>query len=161
MSQIYKAVSSTNLPSNVPTTFQTDSGNATPAANIIIFHGVGGTFSGTGNTVTFTVNAEGISWVDESGAFVSAANGAYFISGAATTTLPVGSQSSTINYSVDTTSQLVISAGTGQKIRIGSSISSTGGSATSNAQGSSLRLVFRAADSTWISISNNGTWTLV
>ncbi len=39
----------------IPTTFQTDSGNATPAANIIIFHGVGGTFSGSGNTVTFTV----------------------------------------------------------------------------------------------------------
>lgn len=163
MSQIYKAVSSTNLPSNVPTIFHTVNGNATPVANTITFTGIGGAFSASGSTVTFTVTSTGFTWNDVSGAFVSAPNNGYFVFNMSTTTLPVGAQGNTIEFIVDTalSSALVITAGAGQKIRIGTSVSSVNGTATSNALGSTVELIFRASDSTWIAGDNNGTWSLV
>lgn len=60
MSQIYKSLTSGPVPPDVPDTFQTESGNAVPAANVIIFatdntssnfdNGI--TNTGAGNTVT-------------------------------------------------------------------------------------------------------------
>ncbi len=55
MSQFFISVPG-GIPS-VATTFATnpDNGTATPIANVITFHGVGGTFSASGGQVTFTV----------------------------------------------------------------------------------------------------------
>jgi hypothetical protein len=60
MSQIFTSSSSSPSPPDVPTTFQTDSGNAVPAANILLLladdttdnNANGITTEGSGNTVT-------------------------------------------------------------------------------------------------------------
>ena len=55
MSQIYVPTSSTNLPTNVPTSFVTNSGTAIPVGNILnVLGNLGLTTSGSGNTVTIT-----------------------------------------------------------------------------------------------------------
>lgn len=63
MSQIFKPVSANDLPSNVPTSFVTNSGVATPSGNIIqILGGAGTTTSGLGNIITVTVTAAAFTW---------------------------------------------------------------------------------------------------
>lgn len=53
MSQFWVGVSGSNLPVTVPTSFQTDSGTATPAANILnVLGGDNIGTEGSGNTVT-------------------------------------------------------------------------------------------------------------
>ena len=59
MSQIYKATTAGNLPPNVPTTFDTDTGSATPALNTLIVTGDNGIVTtGSGNTVTVKFNED-------------------------------------------------------------------------------------------------------
>lgn len=57
----------------------------------------------------------------------------------------------------------VIAQNAGQSIQIGSSVTTTGvgGSLTSSAVGDTIRLVCFVANTNWISISNNGNWTII
>ena len=119
----------------------------------------GGTVA-LGGTVNVNVPAGGFPWTDVSGAFVSVVGNGYFITGASTTTLPAAIQGDTIEYILDTASALVITAGAGQKIRISSTISSVGGTASSTSIGCTVELIFRASDQTYISGDNNGSWVL-
>ncbi len=60
MSQISVPLAGSSSPGNVPTSVVTDSGIATPAANVLNIVGASGTVtSGSGNTVTVTSTANG------------------------------------------------------------------------------------------------------
>lgn len=120
----------------------------------------GGGLVALGGTVNVNVPAGGFPWTDVSGAFVSTAGNGYFITGAASTTLPAAVQADSIEFILDTAASLVLTANAGQKIRIGSNISTVAGTATSTAIGCTVELIFRAADQIWLSGDNNGSWVL-
>lgn len=178
MSQFFQTISS-----NIPGIGNVVGPNSSTDGDIVLFNGATGkiikdsgvnqsgiftlttsgiaTGGGTvalGGTVNVNVPAGGFPWSDQSGSFVSAKSNGYFISAAATTTLPIAIQGDTIEYILDTSSSLVITANAGQSIRIGSSVSSVGGTVTSTSIGCSVELIYRASSSTWIAGDNNGSF---
>ena len=119
------------------------------------------------NSAQFTVDSNGFvsaitgafTWIDQATSITLAVNTGYFVTAATTQTLPAApTQGQTVKIVADTTGAVVVTANTGQLIRVGNVVSSTAGSMTSTLRGDSLELVFRAATSTWISIANNGVW---
>lgn len=133
---------------------------------------VAGTITSTGGTVAVTVGAgtlnlevatSGFTWTDTSGAFSALKENGYFITGTATGTLPASpSQGDTIKFFVDHASQvLTIQATAGKIIRLGSLVSSSGGTFVSTLQGDSVELTYRTSDTCWCAIAGfTGTWTL-
>ena len=120
------------------------------------------TSSGAG-ALPVWANSEGLSaWTDEATNFSAVAGNGYFITANATATMPASpSQGQTIAFAVDAAvTTLTITANTGQVIRIGAAVSASAGTATNNARGDSVTLVFRSADNAWIGISVIGTWTV-
>lgn len=149
-------------PPNVPTQFDCDVGIAIPAANIIVCHGVGGVFSGSGNTITFTTAGAGFPWVDESVSFLASSTTGYFCTNSLTATLPPSpSQGDVISIYADTALSITIQANTSQFIQLGNAISSSSGSASCLSQGNSITLVYRASSLTWNTTSVQGSWTLI
>jgi len=121
--------------------------------------GTGISISNGAGSITIAATAL-TTWTDNGTNFNAAVNNGYFTTAALTATLPASpSQGDTIVFIADTASQLTISANTGQIIRIGSATSTAAGTAKSNAIGDSVTLTYRAADTTWLARSVNGTWT--
>lgn len=123
------------------------------------------------NSAQFSVDANGFvsvitgafAWNDISGAFSPLKENGYFITGTATGTLPASpAQGDTIKFFVDHASQvLTIKAAGTQLIRLGSLVSSGGGTAVSTLQGDSVELVYRAANTTWEAVCGfSGTWVM-
>lgn len=119
------------------------------------------------NSDNFIVDANGyvsaiaitFPWIDQATSIVLAKNTGYFVTAATTQTLPAApTQGQVVKIVADTSGAVVVTANTGQTIRVGSVTSSTAGSMTSTLQGDSMELVFRAATNTWISIADNGVW---
>ena len=119
------------------------------------------------NSAQFTVdangfvssNGSGFTWIDQATSITLVKNTGYFVTAATTQTLPASpAQGDVVKIVADTSGAVVVTANTGQKIRLGNLISSTAGTMTSTLQGDCMELVFRAATSTWISIANNGVW---
>lgn len=105
----------------------------------------------------------GTTWNDVSGAFSPLKNNGYFITGTATGTLPASpSQGDTIKFFVDhATQDLTIDAPGTQIIRMGAAVTAAGGTAVSTAQGDSVELTYRAADTCWCAIGGLvGVWIL-
>ena len=168
MSQGGSLVTSTTtviIPGNVPTSFVTDSGTAIPSLNVLnVFGGTGATTSAAGNTITVTVKNDGFTWSEKTVSFSALVQNGYFLNNALTATLPASGGlviGNSIIFFVDTASQIIIQAGTGEMIQIGSVISGAGGTATSNTRGSTLEIVYKPSDSTWHTISSLGSWTVV
>lgn len=113
------------------------------------------------NTLTITALPESFVFTDEAISFNAVITNGYFVTAAATATLPASpSQGNTIQIVADTASAIVVQANTGQFIRVSNVISSSAGTATSTERGDSLILVYRASDTTWISTATNGNWLL-
>lgn len=165
MSQIIKNLASGPVPPSVATSYVTDSGTAVPAANILnVLGGTGTTTSGSGNTITVTVQNDGFTWSEKAISFAASIQNGYFCNAGLTVTLPASGGlaiGNSIIIFVDTASPVIIQAGTGEMIQISSTISAPAGTATSNTQGSTVELVYKPSDSTWHSISSLGSWTVV
>ena len=116
----------------------------------------------SGNTTIATTATVVGTWNDEATSFAAVKGNGYFVTANATATLPASpSQGDTIAFEVDSASGiLTIQANTGQIIRTGKTVTASAGTAVSNFDGDSLTLVYRAADTSWQSISAIGTWTL-
>lgn len=116
----------------------------------------------TGSAPTFqSPQFVGFIWSEKSGAFTSLINNGYFITTTASTTLPgTPSEGDTIKFIVDTTNLLTVTANTGQKIRIGTTLSAAAGTAVNTQQGDSVTLVYKSTNTTWIADSANGGWNV-
>lgn len=147
----------TELPT-LATTYNADSGSATPAANIItIAGGPGVTTSASGSTVT--INS--VTFTDQGSSTTIASDNGYFVTGNFTMTLPAApAQGEVCIIYADTSSVVTVTANTGQTIRVGSSVSASAGNATSTAQGDCLVLRYRASGASWKTISVIGNWIL-
>lgn len=167
MSQITKTLSSGGpIPPIIPTSFLLDDGNsAVPAANVIQVHGVGSTTSlGASNEIVITVVNEGFQWSEKNVTFNASVQNGYFCNAALTVNLPATlglTIGNTIIVYVDTPNPVVIQANTGQFIQVGSTISGSGGTTTSNTQGAILELIFKPSDLTWHTQSSLGVWNTV
>jgi len=132
--------------------------------NIKIIGGNGINIVGTPGTSTLTVNVinDGFPWLDEAVSYPATVQTGYFNTGVLTASLPASAglaNGATIIFYVDTASVVTVQANAGQQINIANNLSSVGGTANSNAEGSVLTLVFRIADSSWHAISSLGSWS--
>lgn len=129
------------------TTFDGNTGTATPAAGVLNIIGTGGiTTSGAGNTLTITGSASGFVWADIVASQPLVAGHGYFVvSGALSLSLPATSAvGDTISVSlVDTGTSWTITQAAGQKIRVGNIASTVGagGSVSSTQPGDTITIV--------------------
>lgn len=118
----------------------------------------------TANPAYAAIPYTAIPWTDESTSFAAAASNGYFVTGAATATLPASpAQGATIAFCVDGAVLLTVTANTGQMIAVGSALSASAGTAKNAASvtGCSIVLVYRLSDTTWFSVpAPQGTWTV-
>ena len=113
------------------------------------------------STLTISSSAGGIAYSDVSGTVTASVNSGYFVTNTCTSTLPASpAEGDTVIYLVDTTNILTITANSGQKIRIGSALSATAGTAANNARGDAVTLIYRATGTTWIAKDVIGTFTV-
>lgn len=136
-----------------------DSGGALSptAGNWNILGRAGCKTSGSGSTLT--VNGPPFSQVGSSS--TSVLNSGEFVTAAVTRTLPATAgllDGDLVIYYCTTAGALVVTANTGQTIRIGTLVSSSAGTATSTAIGDSLTLRFDATAVSWRCVSVIGTW---
>lgn len=132
-----------------------------PPAAATLTAGTGISITNAANSITIAASGTGLTWSDQSGTFTAAASNGYFITAAATPTLPASpSEGDTVIFVVDTTSTCTITGNTGQKIRVGNVISASAGTCASNKQGDSITLTYRSTGTTWFGRAVEGTWTL-
>jgi len=115
--------------------------------------------SGSGSTLT--VNSPPFSQVAATS--TSVLNSGEFVTAAVTRTLPATAgllDGDLVIYYCTTASALIITANTGQTIRIGTLVSSSAGTATSTAIGDTVTLRFDATAVSWRCVSVIGTWLL-
>lgn len=147
--------------SAVGSTITGDSGGALSptAGNWNILGRSGSKTAGSGSTLT--INSPPFSQVGSSS--TSVLNSGEFVTAAVTRTLPATAgllDGDLVIYYCTTAGALVVTANTGQTIRIGTLVSSSAGTATSTAIGDSLTLRFDATAVSWRAVSVVGTWVL-
>lgn len=138
-----------------------DSGGAlSPTSNNWNILGLSGSkTSGSGSTLT--IKSPPFSQVGASA--TSSLNTGEFDTAAVTRTLPASAglaDGDLFIYVCTTSNALIIQSVTAQKIRIGATITSAAGSATSTAIGDSITLRFNATDGFFYAVSVIGSWTL-
>ena len=127
--------------------------NLTQGPGITITNGAG--------SIAIAAAGGGFLWSDQAGNFTASKSNGYFCTAALTATLPsLAAEGDTIVFVADTASTVTITANTGQKIRLSSSLSAAAGTAASTAQGDTLTLTFRSSSLVWIAHSAVGNWTI-
>lgn len=118
---------------------------------------------GPGITITGTAAVpivNSVIFTDTTAATLAVDNG-YFATAAGTYPLPAtAAQGEILIVVCDTAGAVVLDAPALNFIRVGSAITTAGGTATSNAIGNSLTLRYRLSSLTWEATSVIGTWTL-
>jgi hypothetical protein len=144
----------------VATTYQEDSGSAVPIANILNIFGLSGSkTSGAGGTVTI----KSPSYADFPATSTATINSGSFITagGNIILNLPATAADGDLIEVVCTTANLVaIDAPALNFVRIGTLVTSGGGTATSTQIGDAVCLRYRLADLTWYATSVIGTWVM-
>lgn len=164
-------ISVTGSSPSIPTSFVTNSGTATPAANIIQVLGINGVTTaapGPSNIITIDVTGSGVLWVTTNASQTLIVQRGYICSGPATGNvqfnLPATSAlGDVIEITLDGSTSFSVVQSAGQSIRLGN-ISTTvgvGGSLSSTQQGDSIRMVCQTANLKWNVISSVGTLSLV
>ncbi len=125
------------------------------SGNWNIIGGPGVTTSGSGSTLTINSTV----FTDTTAATLAVDNG-YFATAAGTYPLPAtAAQGELLTVICDTAGAVVLDAPANNFIRIGATITSSGGTMTSNAIGDSVTLRYRLSTLTWEATSVIGTWT--
>jgi len=118
---------------------------------------------GPGITITGTAAdpiVNSVVFTDTTAATLAVDNG-YFATAAGTYPMPATAvQGEMIIVVCDTSGAVVLDCPASNFIRVGNQITSSGGTATSNAIGDSLTLRYRLSSLTWEATSSMGTWTL-
>lgn len=127
------------------------------SGNWNILGGPGVTTSGSGSTLT--INS--VVFTDQGGSTSVTSDSGSFATAAITLTLPASpAQGELVQVVCTSASALVVDAPSTHLIRLGSSVTSAGGTVTSTAIGDSLTLRYRTSDTTWYATSIVGNWTI-
>lgn len=111
--------------------------------------------------ITLDVTGAGFQWIDQGTSTTAVKETGYFVTAAITMTLPTTpAQGDTIQFSLQTASQLTIQASAGQTIRLGNTVGAAAGTAKSNAIGDTIELVYRSANTQWVGVDSTGNWTI-
>lgn len=110
--------------------------------------------------ITLDVPGAGTAWSEKNSNFTAAADNGYFCTAALTVTLPSGNLGDTIIINVDTANTVILQAAAGQIIRVANNASAVAGTISSNKQGDSITLNYRASTLTWFASSSMGNWSI-
>ncbi len=115
-----------------------------------------------GGTLNLSATSTPFPWTDQSTGFTAVSNNGYFVTASLTATLNSSpEQGDVIRFVVTASATLTIQANTGHKIRLGSVIGASAGSAVNTKQGDAMNLVYRTADTTWYNFESPvGAWTI-
>lgn len=123
--------------------------------------GTGVSISNGAGSITISSTGTGLTWSDQSGVFTAASNNGYFLTGAATPTLPAApSNGDVIAFVVQASASMTITANTGQIINLGNTASAAAGTCATSVAGNSIFLVYRSTGTTWWAISSIGSWNI-
>lgn len=98
---------------------------------------------------------------DTSGSATMTTNNGYFVTTTATPTLPAApANGDVVSFVVLTSASCTITANTGQKIQLGTSLSATAGTAATSVGGNTLYLTYRSTGAIWWASAPQGSWTI-
>ncbi len=123
--------------------------------------GTGISITNAAGSITLSASTSGFSWSETSGTFTAVVENGYSLTGASTITMPASpSTGDAIIFQCNTASAVVVTAAGTQIIRIGSSASSAGGTATNTGIGNAFVLTYSATNTVWMARAVQGNWTL-
>lgn len=123
--------------------------------------GTGVTITPGANSISIAASAGILIWTSTSGTFTAAIQNGYFLTAASTPTMPAApAEGDMVAFVVDAAATITITANTGQKLRLASTLSATAGTCVTSLQGNTITFVYRSTGATWFSLSASGAWNV-